>query len=140
MESSDLTRYQIIKRLVARHSDQGADAVTDLWRQLTDQVIFIVGEIGFESLYARSVFTTQSTYPWLSESSVAPQPDGRFGGLKMTLERQTPTEAREANVLLLKNLTGILASMIGEQLTANILRSAWGDDATDPFDKDFNNE
>ncbi len=58
----------------------------------------------------------------------------------MGLEVQTPTQISEANSLLLITFTDILASLIGEQLTTTILRSAWGNDALDSTDKEFNNE
>jgi hypothetical protein len=97
------------------------DVAIHLWQNLRNQIILIVGEGGFNSLYARSVFVTQLTYPWLAVNS-------SFAELKMRLEEQTPSHASEANILHLTTFTGILASLIGENLTSNILRSAWGDE------------
>ena len=100
----------------------------------------IVGEVGFNALYARSVFLAQTSFPWLAASSLAPQTDHRFAQLKISLAEQTPAHASEANRLLLITFTNILTSLIGEELTAGILRSAWGKDALDGADKEFDNE
>jgi len=140
METSDLLRHQIIKRLMAQHTDKVADASIILWEQMATQIISIVGEGGFNSLYARSVFLTRSTFPWLATGPLPPQADQRFAGLKMSLEGKTPAQACEANSLLVITFTDILASLIGEQLTTSILRSAWGNDASDTPCKEFKNE
>ncbi len=126
----DPLRHQIINRLMAPHTDQVAEAAIRLWEVMAIRIISIVGEGGFNSLYARSVFLAQSGYPWL-ETSAAPAPAGhRFAKLKTTLEAQTPAQAAAANILLLITFTDILAALIGEQLTTSILCSVWGIDAS----------
>lgn len=125
METRDLLRHQIINSLMAQHTEKVADAAINLWEQMATQIISIVGEGGFDSLYARSVFLTRSTFPWIAADALPPQADQRFAGLKMSLDGQTPAQAREANSLLLITFTDILSSLIGEELTTLILRSAW---------------
>ena len=122
--TSDLLRQQIVKRRMAQPTEEVADAAIDLWEQMATQIIFIVGEGGFNSIYARSVFLTQSTFPWLAADSLSPQTDHRFAELKISLEGQTPEQINAGNSLLLITFTDILASLIGEQLTSLILRSA----------------
>lgn len=140
METIDLLRHQIIKNLMAQHTEKVEDAAIDLWEQMATKIVSIVGEGGFNSLYARSVFLTQSTFPWLIAGSLSSQTDHRFAELKMSFEGQTPAQASEANSLLLITFTDILASLIGEQLTTSILRSAWGNDASNKPCKEFKNE
>ncbi|HYQ92475.1 MAG TPA: hypothetical protein VES89_10480 [Candidatus Competibacteraceae bacterium] len=125
---------------MAQPVEQVADAAISLWEKLATEIISIVGEGGFTSLYARSVFLAQSSFPWLAASSLAPQTDHRFEQLRICLAEQPPAHASEASRLLLITFTDILASLIGERLTASILRSAWGNDASDRIDKEFNNE
>ena len=132
METSSLPRHRIIKSLTAQLPEKQADAVISLWEQMASQIISLIGEGGFSSLYARSLFLTQSTFPWLVADSATPPTDHRFAPLKKSLEGQNPLQASEANNLLLITFTDILASLIGESLTTRILRSAWG--------KEFNNE
>jgi hypothetical protein len=76
METSDLLRYQIIKSVIAQHPEKGA--AINLWEQMASEVISIVGEGGFNSLYARSLFLSQSTFPWLAAASLSAQTDSRF--------------------------------------------------------------
>ncbi len=140
MGTSDLLRHQIITSYTAQHTEKIADSAIILWEQMAAQIISIVGVEGFNSLFARSAFLTQSTFPWLSASLLSPQNDHRFEALKTSLEGQTSAQASAANSLLLLTFTDILASLIGEQLTTRILRSAWGDDASGGTDKEFKNE
>src|SRR4030066_969089 len=114
METRDLQRHQLIERLMAQPPEKVGDAAIDLWELMAAQIISIVGEDGFNSLYARSVFLAQPTFPWLTASSLPPQADQRFAELKKRLEGQTPSQGREANSLLLLTFTGILAALIGE--------------------------
>lgn len=127
MTTSDLPRHQIIKSLLASPSGKVVDAAIHLWEQLATQIIIIVGEDGFNSLYARSLFLSQAKFPWLSTSSLTPNAVHRFAGLKTSLEGQAPAQASEATSLLLITFTDVLASLIGEQLTNFILGLAWGD-------------
>jgi hypothetical protein len=126
MGTSDLLRHQIINNLTAQHPEKVADVAINLWEQMATQIISVVSEGGFNSLYARSVFLTQQAFPWLAASVLSPQTDHRFAELKTSLEGQTPAQASEANRLLLITFTDILASLIGERLTTRILRLAWG--------------
>jgi hypothetical protein len=137
METSDPLRHQIIKSFLALPNERVADAAIHLWEQMATQIISIVGEDGFHSLYARSLFLSQSTFPWLAASSLAPQAEHRFAGLKTSLEGQAPAQASEANSLLLITFTDILASLIGEQLTTRILRLAWNTDILNSTGKEI---
>ncbi|MDD5266114.1 MAG: hypothetical protein PHO08_03170 [Methylococcales bacterium] len=120
--------------------EEVADTAIDLWEQIATQIISIIGEGGFASLYMRSVCLTQSTYPWLAAVSPQSKIGQRFTDLKISLEGQSPEQASAANSLLLITFTDILASLIGEQLTIRILRSAWGNDPSKMPGKEFKNE
>ena len=141
METSELLRQQLVKRRMALPSEEEV-AVTaiDLWEQMAAQIISIIGEGGFDSLYLRSVFLTQSTYPWLAVVLPQSKTDQRFKDLQISFEGQAPEQAKAANSLLLINFTDILASLIGEQLTIRLLRSAWGEDPSEKPGKELQNE
>lgn len=136
MPSSDLFRRQIIERLTAHQSDHAAEAVECLWAPLATQIISIVGAGGFESLYARSVFLCQATFPWLSGKSASAQTDAWLVDLKNRLQGQSPALTNAANRLLLITFTDLLASLIGEPLTARILNSAWDGTMRETIRKD----
>ena len=135
METSDPLRHQMIKAFMAQSPEKVADAAIHAWEQLATQIISIVGEDGFNSLYARSLFLSQSKFPCLAPNPQAPQADHRFAGLGTNLEGQPPAQASEANSLLLVTFTDILASLIGEQLTTRILGLAWGIDISNSSGK-----
>ena len=131
MGTSDLPRHRIIKSLPLLQTEKIPDAAVLVWERMADQIISIVGEGGFNTLYSRSLILTQSSYFWLEFDPHTTQTGPRFAELKMCLERQTPEHARAANLLLLITFTDILASLIGEQLTTRILHLAWDNDAAD---------
>ncbi|MHB1092610.1 hypothetical protein [Thiobacillus sp.] len=135
-----MLRQQIIDSLMAQQPENIADAAMAQWEKLATEIISIVGEAGFNSLYERSVLLAQSTFPWLPACPSPPQAGSLFAEFRMRLAEQTPAHAREANSLLLTTFTDILASLIGEQLTASILRSAWGTPASDKSGKELDNE
>lgn len=135
-----MLRHQIIESLMAEHTAKGDNAAINLWEQMATQIISIVGEGGFNSLYARSLHFARSTFPWLAAALPSHQGEPRFAELKQSLEAQTPLLASAANSLLLVTFTDILATLIGEQLTARILSSAWDHGALDRAGKEFNNE
>lgn len=137
METSDVLRHEMIKHLMAQHTDNVADAAINLWEQMAVQIISIVGKGGFNSLYARSVFITQATFPWLEVRSVSSQAEHPFTELRMSFQGQESAQVIEANSVLLITFTDILVSLIGEQLTTRILHSAWGNDASIQADKDL---
>ena len=120
-------RHQVINSVMAQCTE--VDAAIKLWEQMATQIVALVGEDGFNSLYARSVFLSQSTFPCLAAGSPSPQTDHRLANLKTSLEGQTAVQVVEACGLLLITFTDTLASLIGEQLTARILQTAWGIDA-----------
>jgi hypothetical protein len=140
METSNTLRHQIVGDLVTQHTENVLDAEIKLWKQMTSKILPIVGEGGFDSLYARSVFLTQATFPWLAAHAPLPQTEHAFAQLRQCLDGQTPAQACAANRLLLFTFTDILASLIGEQLTTRILRAAWRNGTSDKADKEFKND
>jgi hypothetical protein len=137
MATSDLPRHQIIKILMAQPPEKAADAAIHIWEQMASHIITIIGEDGFNSLYARSLFLSQAKFPWLSTSSPTPNAVHRFDELKTSLEAQAPAQASEANSLLLVTFIEILASLIGAQLTSHILQLAWGINTGNSTNKEF---
>ena len=141
METSELLRQQLVKRRMSQPTEEKvADTAIDLWEQIATQIISIIGEGGFDSLYLRNVSLTQSTYPWLAAVLPQSKTDQRFKDLQISFEGQTPEQASAANSLLLITFTDILATLIGEQLTIRLLRSAWGDDPSEKPGKELQNE
>ena len=140
METAGNLRHQSIERLTAQQVQTTAEAVIGWWDPIATQIIAIVGESGFNSLYARSVFLTQSRFPWLTVATASTATDSPFVKLQSSLRNATPELARDANRLLMITFTDILASLIGEQLTERILDEAWAKDAHYKTSKDLKHE
>lgn len=108
------------------------DVTISLWERLAIELSSLIGERGFQSLYARSVHLASATFPWIAPNPLTQQQtDSRFAGLRDCLEARDLIEISEASIALLITFIDILALLIGESLTTSILRSAWGDDALD---------
>lgn len=129
----------MIQRAVLQRPDAYLDKTVHLWERLAAELISIIGEGGFDSLYARSIHLSKAAFPWLGHSPASPaQPtDSRFAAVKMSLEGRDFAEASQASIHLLTTFIDILALLIGEHLTTNMLRSAWGDDALEPAVKEL---
>lgn len=126
METSSALRHQLIRSLLTQNNENIEATVTLFWEPLAKHIVSLVGEGGFNSLYERSLFLNQSTLPLLAASRLPVLTDPQFANLKKSFKGQTPEQINEANRLLLITLTDILASLIGEPLTARILQLAWG--------------
>jgi hypothetical protein len=87
----------------------------------------IIGEEGFLVLYSRSLHLLRPTFPMLPPADTPPSAKAWLADLDIALTGQDPIEANAANTQLMMTLTNILASLIGEDLTVEILHSAWGD-------------
>lgn len=140
MDAFRLLRQQSIESLGATGHESVADTAIGLWERLANRIVALVGEAGFESLYARSVYLAQSTYPWLTEPTPSAGDGDRFGSLRGHLEDKPPELADAANRLLLVIFTDTLASLIGGALTQRVLTSAWGDLAHDNSNKGEKND
>ncbi|MDB5762081.1 MAG: hypothetical protein JWQ21_1076 [Herminiimonas sp.] len=127
----------MIRRAVTRRPEAILDVTVNLWERLASELISIIGEGGFQSLYSRSMHLTSATFPWLVLSHPWQRADSRFADLKISLEGRDFPEASEASITLLITFIDILALLIGEHLTTSMLRLAWGDDALDIAEKEL---
>jgi len=126
MASSNVQRHQIIQRTIAKSTGDVADVAVKLWQPLAAQLISIVGEGGFNALYARSLHLVSRQYPWLASGTLADSDNPEFKALKSSLENQSAADAGQAILAFLILFTDALSSLIGESLTTRILTSAWG--------------
>ena len=140
MKTIGSLRHQTIASLTSKQTDMTVDALIALWDLVAVQIILIVGEAGFDSLYARSLSLSQSTFPWLSADTSTAHADHRFADLKLSFQAQPRAVAQEANGLLLMTFTDILASLMGEPMTATILHSAWDSEVHSTKGKEKINE
>ena len=136
MQSSDPARKELVLRLLAQNEDV-AYASSHLWERLAIELVGIVGESGFNLLFARSIHSCRAEFPWLAVSQPWRQPDSRFTALEDSLHGKAPDSARLASAALFLTFTDVLASLIGEPLTIRILHSAWDEPVPGNAGKEF---
>ncbi|MBC7454420.1 MAG: hypothetical protein H7335_12075 [Massilia sp.] len=127
MPMSDQQRHQMIERAVRPLSQEHADASVVLWGSLAAELSAIIGERGFASLYSRSLNQAGARFAWLAPHPPMASPDA-FRLLASNLKTRAPAEAHAVNSAMLNIFIDTLIILIGELVTNNILRSAWGDD------------
>ena len=137
MAKIDTQRHQIIRQALLQRPEAALEVTIDLWERLASKLIAIIGEGGFESLYARSVHLTNVDFSWIVLDPSSQQSVGRFAALRSSLEGRDVAEMREASVALMITFVDILCLLIGALLTTSILSSAWGDDVVKLAEKEL---
>jgi len=124
-------RWRLMQAVLTERPEAVVQTTVRLWEQLAPELILIIGQGGFEPIYARSVQQAGKQYPWLVK--IAPLPPGvtHFTGLQDRLQAQDLTQATQASVLLFTTFLDILASLIGEELTTHLLHVAWHIDTSE---------
>ena len=125
---SDFTeRLQVaVRALIARAGPSDVPATIGLWQTLAAALLPVVGEDGFQSLFARSVHLSSTGYPWLALRQAGSGWRDRFAGLEATLNGMPPAEASQASILMLMHFIETLTLVIGEPLMIGVLHDAWG--------------
>ena len=118
----------LLSSAISRQPEAVVDVTVSLWEKLAVELVSLIGDGGFQSVYLRSGMLAAVRYPWLVLDSSPRQADLQFTELRRSLEGRDLAEAGEASVVLLGTFLDILTSLIGELLMTNILHSAWGDD------------
>ena len=119
----------MIRTVIMRRPDAIGNVTLHLWECLAVELTSIIGDGGFQSLYARSTHLARAQFPWIIINPPATSTASLFVNLKKCLEERDSKTACEASITLLNIFIDILILLIGELLTTSILRSAWGDDA-----------
>ena len=140
MTTTDPPLRQIIEAALARHPGPVADAALQLWRKLAPELITIIGELGFDALYARSIRLARLRHPWIKQDASTLSGDDVFAPLQQSLQAQDQAQAGLASLALFTNFFDTLALLIGEALTKHLLHSAWGKEASDLRGNNLNDE
>ena len=140
MTTTDLSLRQIIEAALARPAGPVADATLQLWRKLAPELITIIGELGFDALYARSIRLARLRHPWIKQDASTLSGDDVFAPLQQSLQAQDATQAGLASLALFTIFFDTLALLIGEALTKHLLHSAWGKETSDIPGKNFNDD
>ncbi len=124
---------EIINEIQARHAGTDAGEVTALaigiWRQLAFKFVPLLGPNSVNSIYARSLESNKSAFPWLPDSVRQDVADLPLMALKASLLVRRADEVILANSALLDTFVNLLATLIGARLTIPFLRSAFPHEA-----------
>jgi hypothetical protein len=122
---------QLAGRVLMRHAGPDADAaaVAAAARRAYDDLVRVlaplIGQIGIDALAARAVHLAQREYPWLAKTRNPEQAESSLTHVSIFLEQQDPALATEAAAAVLATFAGLLVTLIGEPLTARLMRQAW---------------
>ena len=120
---SPMTRLQL-RASAMRTLNRRQQSSLLLWQSLALALGKIIGEQGFESLFFRSVYQSEATFPWLSTDVGAHTK--AVDHLAACLATRDPAQAELASLELLTLFTDTLILLIGELVTNRILLTAWG--------------
>src|SRR4030095_5086189 len=108
MVTEEPRRQQLIQSAMANSIGEVPDVAIQLWHLLSSQLISIIGEGGFNSLYDRSLYLTRAAFLWLAVSEPSRPVECRFSELKVCLGRAEAVEASKASHMLILTFTTIL--------------------------------
>lgn len=127
MASMDHHQRQTIQLAITQCPDAMVSTSINLWKRLASTLNLSIGEVGFQTMFLRSVYTTGKTFPWMMPGHAFHAAEAEFERLRTCLEGQEITESSAASASLLNAFIDLLILLLGEQLTTIILSSAWGD-------------
>ena len=108
-----------------------AAAMRGAYDELARVLAPLIGRVGVEALVERAVHVAQREYPWLAKERDPEQAEGPLTHISISLEQQDFALATEAAAAVLAAFTGLLVTLIGEPLTARLIRQAWPDGFSD---------
>jgi hypothetical protein len=124
-ESGPEALYKTMEHQVGDALD--ADAVANATFQTLHQVNVIltpvIGEMGVNVLFKRSLHLTSRSFPWLTIAENHGDTGDLLASLDTRLADRDRHEATEASSALLADFTALLATLIGESLVETLLGS-----------------
>ncbi len=136
-ESSRLTAPLALRVAKGADSRQIADAIGAMWTDLELTLQPVFGRRGVAALFKRSLHRTASRHVWLEAAKVAGE-EGVCGlpELQALFAAQPPAQALEAGGMLFMTFRELLTSLIGAQLTEQLLQAVWSPSSSAPAAQD----
>jgi hypothetical protein len=129
-ESRYLAQRLIAYEAVAgKNSEPTEFAAFRVCETLRQPLITLAGVASFRSLLSRALTLARAQAPSLSAVQVAA--DGSLQGLDELEPQIDKDQAREAGVILIAELLGLLLTFIGEGLTLRMVQDVWPEAAFD---------
>ena len=111
----------LIHNEVSRNASSKSNpaAVFVVIEKLSPHFVALMGTTGFRALISRALVLANAEVAWLRELHVGK--DGSFEGLIELQANANPEEISDGGTVLLARLLGLLVSLIGEDLTLQLL-------------------
>ena len=106
-------------------ADGISQTVVDVWTLIDDALTPIVGARGVAALHGRSLFLTAREFPWIGARHDGVQPTMDLDSLRVASASQSAPDALRGASALFEAFDGLLASMVGIELTQRLLRAVW---------------
>ena len=88
----------------------------------------LIGQVGVEALMRRAVHLARRQFPWLGDGAEPPaHGEDPFAQVARRLEQAEAGTAADAAGAVFRLAAGLLATLIGDGLTASLLYKAWSD-------------
>jgi hypothetical protein len=94
------------------------------WRRIGEQLVPLIGELGFCALFGRAARLLAARYDWIGAAATGKSAAALLAALEQAMAAVDPAEARVANAELLATFTRQLTALVGEALTARLLETA----------------
>lgn len=133
MKQADPSLAQAVERLLAFEADggeglrgeRGAAALARIHERLQRQLSTVVGELGFQALFARALKLTGRAFSTLAEANRPGPNEGALNRLCDHLNTQSHDMNAAIICALVTNFVNLLSTFIGEGLTLKLLHNAW---------------
>lgn len=125
-ESSRLTAPLACRMANGADSRQIADAIGAMWTDIEAALQPVFGRRGVAALFKRTLHRNAARHVWLEPAKPAGDDAVcRLADLQALFAAQTPVRASEAGNMLFDNFRELLTSLIGAQLSEQLLKAAW---------------
>lgn len=133
MPRNSALQHLIVQKILVKPTVAPQDArllaasTVQHWCGMATQVAPIIGVKGVHALYARSLHMSSTAYPCLAAVAIGAD-ETPFIHLETQLAACSSQEAIAAANTLFINFIDLLAALIGESLTEQLLQAAWQDE------------
>ena len=111
----------------AESADAGVQGTIALWRAVDLDVSAVIGQRGTAAVLRRALFVMRRTHGWMSESADDIDFNACVHTLSDALASRAPEERASGQHALETAFHDLLASLIGADLAAQLLRAAWSE-------------
>jgi hypothetical protein len=95
----------------------GGDAI---WREVAAALTPVIGVLGFDALFGRSLRAVSADFPWLAEAGEGVRDP--LAAFERVLARQAPAAAAAAQAALQRTFAQLLDNLVGAALAQRLLR------------------